>query len=341
MTSSDNEPGDWDEIRLLLCDLQSRLLETVLDKRNADSSQNMAEIAEVTAADTIYQIDKVSETAIGEWFTDNWPSKWPVSVVMEGVEDDAGLTFPQDANAEDAKWVCVIDPIDGTRNLMYDKRPAWALAGVAPVTGNPPRLADIRVAAMTELPTSRHAVADQLSAVAGNGVVAETIDLRTAKRTPRSISPSTAADCRHGFASISRFFPEGLTLLARVEERLWERLYGLGRIQSPLVFTDQNITSGGQFFELLCGHDRFIADLRPLAFRKLGLKSSLVCHPYDVCAALVAREAGVLIEDPLTGAPLDCPLDTTSPVSWAGYANQTLAAHIRPVLAEVIASELG
>ena len=64
------------------------------------------------------------------------------------------------------------------------------------------------------------------------------------------------------------------------------------------------------------GHDRFLADLRPQVFKKLRLKSALVCHPYDICTALIAEEAGCVIEAPL-GGKLSQPLDTTSAVTVA------------------------
>ena len=49
----------------------------------------------------------------------------------------------------------IIDPIDGTRGLMYDKRSAFFLAGAAPNRGDSTTLQDIEVAAMVELPTTR------------------------------------------------------------------------------------------------------------------------------------------------------------------------------------------
>src|SRR5690606_36113627 len=101
------------------------------------------------------------------------------------------------------------------------------------------------------------------------------------------------------------------------------------------VFEDQYISTGGQIAELLAGHDRFIADLRPLVFRKLGLRTELSCHPYDICTALVLSEAGGLIEAP-EGGRLDAPLDTTTPVAWAAYANPVLARRVRPVLKRLI-----
>jgi hypothetical protein len=139
----------------------------------------------------------------------------------------------------------------------------------------------------------------------------------------------------HGFGYISRFFPAGKALLAEVEQTLWERLYRPGVGKEIVIFEDQYISTGGQFYELLTGRDRMIADLRPLVFRKLALTSALCCHPYDVASMLVLEEAGVVLEMP-DGAPLDGPFDTTSPISWVGYANSELANSVRPVLKTVL-----
>lgn len=56
------------------------------------------------------------------------------------------------------------------------------------------------------------------------------------------------------------------------------------------------------------GHDRMLGDLRPLAHRRLGIESALVCHPYDICTCMLLEEAGGIVEDPW-GRPLDVPLD--------------------------------
>ena len=96
------------------------------------------------------------------------------------------------------------------------------------------------------------------------------------------------------------------------------------------MFDDEYISSGGQLHELIVGHDRFVADLRPLVDAE-----ALACHPYDVCTAMLLEEAGGVVTDP-HGRPLDAPLDTTSPVAWAGYANPALAARIGPILAGLV-----
>lgn len=325
--------------RELLCRLGDTIRDRVLAARAIAVGGELSAVAAVTAADTIYAVDKVSEEAIVAWFAAHWPAAEPVEVVMEGLEEHGPLTFPAGTAVAATKWKCILDPIDGTRNVMYDKRSAWALAGLAPQRGAATHLGDIVVAAMTEIPTSKQWRSDQLSALRGGGVRAEAIDLVRGGRTPFTPRPSRAADFRHGFAAISRFFPEGKALLARIEEQLWDRLYGLGRQASPLVFDDQYICTGGQLYEIAVGHDRMIADLRPLVFRKIGFTAPLTCHPYDICTALVLQEAGGIVEQP-DGSPLSAPLDTTGAIAWIGFANEKLAAQVRPVLREILRREL-
>lgn len=324
--------------RRLLCALQDHVRDTLVAAR-AEHAGKFAQVAAVTAADTIYYVDRLSEEAILGWFERHWPRAWPVEIVMEGLPDGA-TTIPRGTPVGRTVWKCLLDPIDGTRCLMYDKRSAWMLAGLAPQRGRRTRLGDIVVAAMTELPTSKQGFADQLSAVAGGGVVAETVELgRGARRrwTPR---PSRAANFEHGFASIARFFPEGKALLATIEEDLWRELGLLGRDGGQLVFDDQYLSTGGQLYELITGHDRMLGDLRPMVYKKLGYgDATLCCHPYDIGPLLIAREAGCVIEAP-AGGPLRAPLDTTTPVAWMGYANATLARTVRPVLRRLLARHL-
>ena len=270
--------------RRLLCALQDEIRDKLIAARDRDA-RRFAEVAAVTAADTIYHVDKLSEEAIFSWFEEHWPRAWPVELVMEGIEDSELVTFPRGIARASTVFKCILDPIDGTRNLMYDKRSAWILTALAPQRGVRTNLRDIVVAAMTEVPTSKHWASDQMSVVRGagsNGVVAARFDLRTRARSRLALRPSQAKDFKHGFSSFAKFFPEGKSLVGKIEEELWDELYGLGASSSPLVFDDQYITTGGQIYELLVGHDRMIGDLRPGVLAKLGYDSSLVCHPYDI-----------------------------------------------------------
>ncbi len=329
---------DLHQLRVLLCRLQDAVLQMVLAQQRAATRGELTAIAVEPKADTIFRIDKVVEGTLLHWITNHWPAQEPVELVMEGVDDEA-LVFPAGIQLSDTKWKCIIDPIDGTRSWMHDKRGAWSLAAIAPQRGTDTRLSEIVVAAMTELPVTKQWRADQLSAVRGTGVVAEAIDVRGGERVSWRPAPSDAADFRQGFAGISKFFPQGKALLADLEEAFWREIHGNEPQAAPLVFDDQYVSTGGQIFELASGRDRMWVDLRPQVFRKLGLGLSLTCHPYDICTAMILTELGGVVETP-EGEPLDAPLDTTSPIAWAGYANPTLAALARPVLQQLIAERL-
>jgi fructose-1,6-bisphosphatase/inositol monophosphatase family enzyme len=60
----------------------------------------------------------------------------------------------------------------------------------------------------------------------------------------------------------------------------------------------------------------------------------MATHPYDLAGWLVAAEAGVVVEL-LDGSPLRVPLDTSTPVAWAAYANEEIAAELRDRIAAV------
>jgi fructose-1,6-bisphosphatase/inositol monophosphatase family enzyme len=298
------------------------------------ASQGLSAVRRDTAADTIYQIDTLVEPALEEFCRD-WARTTPLVLIAEGVEGTDGRegiqVFPEGAREEDAAIRVIVDPIDGTRGLMYDKRSAWALAGVAPNKGAATRLSDIDVAVMTELPTSKMGRADVLWAVKGRGARAERIDLSSRRAQPLAVAPSSADRIDHGFASIVNFFPGTKLLAAELMEHLVTRLVGPADVTKGSVFDDQYISTGGQFYELIVGHDRFNADLRPLLYRMQRQPAGLCCHPYDCATWLVAEEAGVILTDGL-GNPLGGPLDVTTGLSWAGYANGALRRKIEPVL---------
>lgn len=331
-----------DRIRALLLDLGDYVRKRLIDARPSVHHEvaSFSAITRESIADTIYAIDKISEDAITEWLAQHWPPEIPVELIMEGTDPERPVTLPVGISPEQTEIKMILDPVDGTRGIMYDKRSAWFLAGAAPQHGINTRLSDIEVAVMVELPTLKHWRADRFSAIRGQGVWSDSVNVLTGEVTPRSFRPSQATDMLHGFGYISRFLPAGKELTAAVEQRLWEQLYVSSTAKEVIVFEDQYISTGGQFCELLLGHDRMIADIRPLVFKKLGIPSALCCHPYDVAGALVLREAGIILESP-DGSPMDGPLDTTSPISWVGYANPELAAHIRPVLRAVLKEMLG
>ncbi len=260
---------------------------------------------------------------------------------MEGIEDQDRVTFPANTPDSAIAYQLIIDPIDGTRGIMYDKRPAWALIGLAAqkTPDAAPTLEDITVAVMTELPTSKQFISEQLSATLhpdrSTTLTRVSTNLITGETKTVPHRPSQATNLKHGFASVAKFFPQAKAALAAFEEELFAELSPESEREEALIFDDQYISTGGQLYELIAGHDRAVIDIRPIVFQKHGYPQSLTCHPYDLCTALVARAAGVVVR--LADTPqLEVPFDTTTPVSWIAYANETLAQTIQPVVERLI-----
>jgi fructose-1,6-bisphosphatase/inositol monophosphatase family enzyme len=309
-----------------LIEFQKHVRNLVISSR---TSVGMHEVNRASAADTIYQIDTVVEPAMEE-FCREWAKTTPLVLVAEGLDEGAKV-FPEGLAEEEAQIRVIVDPIDGTRGIMYDKRPAWALAGVAPNKGPGTRLRDIEVAVMTELPTSKMGCGDVLWAIKGQGARGERVDLRDGSAEALRIGPSKAQKIDHGFASVSNFFPGTKVLASELMEHLVANLVGPADVTKATVFDDQYISTGGQFYELIVGHDRFNADLRPVFYRMQGQPEGLCCHPYDCAAMLIAEEAGVVLTD-ARGEALDGPFDVTSGMSWIGYANEGLRRKIEPLV---------
>ncbi len=157
------------------------------------------------------------------------------------------------------------------------------------------------------------------------------MDLQSGKEESLTLQPSSAHGLDHGFASVSNFFPSTKVLASELMEYLARHLIGPADVTQATVFEDQYISTGGQFYEMIVGHDRFNADLRPIFYQLQKQPIGLCCHPYDCATWLIAEEAGVLLTDGW-GAPLDGPLDTTTGLSWVTYANPTLRERIEPLL---------
>jgi len=312
--------------------LHRRIRSEVVAACRDRASEDLARVAAETGGDTIYAIDKVSEMVILKELGREARTLGGLVIIAEGF--DGGLTLPLGSSPERARFRLLMDPIDGTRGLMYQKRSAWVLTGVAPNRGEGTRLSDIALAVQTEIPLVKQYLADELSAVRGGGVVGERHDLIAGRVVPMVLRPSSAETIAHGYAMLSRFFPGARDEIAAVDEEVVRAVLGPPFAGRAACFEDQYASSAGQFYELIAGHDRFNADLRPLfepILRQRGEAAGLYCHPYDVSTALIALEAGVVLTTP-NGGQLDAPFSVDAPVAWVGYANQRLRRQIEPAL---------
>jgi hypothetical protein len=325
------------ELLAIVRNLQRSIRDAVVAAAGAQSSTDLSRVADDGPGDTIYAIDRVSEAMLVERLSGVAARVGGIVLVAEGVANGE-LVLPL-GHVGTPAWRFIVDPIDGTRGLMYQKRSAWVLTAVAPNRGPETRLRDVIVAAQTEIPTLKQYLCDELWAVRGQGPRAHRVNRLNGAADPLELAPSRAPTLAHGYGMLSRFFPGARDELAALDEEVIRSVLGATPPGKALCFEDQYASTGGQLYELIVGHDRFNADLRPLMrplLERRGEVLGLCCHPYDICTALIAEEAGVVLTDPW-GAPLDAPLELAADVAWVGYANRGLQTQIEPALQKALA----
>lgn len=313
--------------------LHAQIRDAVVQACEETAVTDLTAIVKEEEGDTIYAVDRVSEDLLVDFFTREIAVHTPIVLIAEGLAEGE-CVLPAGTKAADARWRIIVDPIDGTRGLMYQKRSAWILTGIAPNKGSETNLQDIALAVQTEIPLVKQHLSDAVWAVAGQGLGAVRHNRLTGEERPLRLQPSRATTVAHGFANISRFFPGARAELAAIDEEIILGALGPVRPGKAHCFEDQYICSGGQLYALMSGQDRFVADIRPFmetVLAQRGLALGICCHPYDVCTELIARELGVIVTDGY-GQPLTAPLTVAADVSWAGYANTHIHEQIAPLL---------
>jgi hypothetical protein len=317
---------------------------------SAAGSDEMAKVANIIAADTIYGIDTIAESELIN-FLEAHQFEAPAFALVGEFEQGETLSFGKGQ----PQFRVLLDPIDGTRLLMHKKASGWILTGIAPERGESSRLADIFFALQTELPPPKQIYGDTLWASQWHGAQGWRENLLTGEQATLVLRADPATDLRHGFVSFVNLFPRGKQWLAKLEE---EFLYSTVAPASPPtsstdadlkqnglhqpadipIFSDQHLSSGGQLFSLMTGQLRLVADVRPLLNRywRQRHEPTLLCaHPYDMATWLIAQKAGVALYAP-DGSTLNGPTEPTDEIGWIGFSNQILAQRYLPALLHLL-----
>lgn len=308
--------------------------------RDADASGRLGELSRVVydgPGDTLFAIDEAAEAVLFERLEANAAALGGVVLVAEGLLTGE-RTFPAGTPPEGAAWRLICDPIDGTRCLSYQKRSAWVLCAAAPNLGPGTRFSDLLVAVQVEIPLLKQHLSDELWVLRGGPVEARRFDHASGVAAPVRLTPSAAPTIAQGYAMLTRLFPGARDELASIDDELMRRVLGPFSDGKAACFEEQYPSSGGQLYELLAGHDRFNADLRPLMAPLLtqrGYPKVICAHPYDVCTALIASSLGVILTHP-DGSPLDPPLDVHTDVAWVGYANAAIRRQMEAPLQAIL-----
>ncbi len=292
------------------------------------------------AGDVTFALDQATEAAVDAWF-ERTAGDGPLSLLTE----DRGWRHrgPQGAldSFDHGGPRVVVDPVDGTRQLMADLRSAWTVIAACGPGAETPCLSDVHYGLCAELSDSRAASYRVLSAQRGAGARLELRHLESDElldERPLQVDGDDRPD--HGYFSFFRYTPSLRPALAETEAHFFARLAEHEGADVRSCYDDQYISNGGQLVLLSLGTYRLIADLRAeLAARHAT--PSTTSKPYDCAGAiLIARAAGCVLTDAGSG-PLDFPLDAETPVSFIGWANRATAARLGPHLEGVLGACAG
>jgi fructose-1,6-bisphosphatase/inositol monophosphatase family enzyme len=202
-----------------ILELHDEVRDEVVSATERRHLETLASVDRDQDGDTIYAIDVVGEEVVNR-FAETLAATHSFVLIAEGLPGGRRC-YPKNGTDEaSADWRIIIDPIDGTRGLMYQKRSAWVLTAVAPNRGPDTSLRDVVLAVQTEIPLVKQHLSDQLWALKGEGAQARRYNRLTGQSMAVRLTPSTASSIAHGYSSITRFFPGARDVLAALDEAI-------------------------------------------------------------------------------------------------------------------------
>lgn len=312
----------------------------LLDAIERDTLADLARPHSVGAGDVTYGIDVPTEAVLDRWL-DTVARHEPLSLLTE----DAGWRHRGPNGRGGSRMLdgfdhggprIVVDPIDGTRNLMADVRSAWSVIAIAGPGESEPRMNDVEGGLLAEIPDSRGAEARVFRATSDGRVRLSHERLEDNALRADGIWRVDADDrADHGYFPFFRYCADMRPAIARIEADFFARLEAREKSDVRTCYDDQYISNGGQLALVTLGTYRMIADLRAYLAEKRGAPT-LTCKPYDCAGAiLVARAAGCVVTAP-GGGELDFPLDVSTPVSFVAWTNPMTRARLEPHLNAVL-----
>ena len=340
MTGSPPPPGStsfcaWLPTLDALCQDLARLVRGALENPSAPGPA-LDRQASRGLGDVTFGLDVPAEERIQTWHRELACHR-PLSVMTEDVgwvhrvPDGTGGSRRTNGFEHGGPRIA-FDPIDGTRNLMFDLRSAWTVVSFAGPGPAQPRFGDICGGLVSELPTTRESRRRVLSAEREGPCLLREFEVG-GDRVQRERTLEVDLDDRpdNGYFPFFRYQPALRPAVAELEAAFLGRLVQCEGADESTLFDDQYITNAGQLVLLSLGTYRVIVDARPLIAARTGVHTT-TAKPYDVAGAfVVAQAAGAVLSDP-QGERLDFPIDCTTPLSFAGWANRATFERLHPHL---------
>lgn len=328
---------DFERWRPRLCalcdDLREATRAALLAAELEGSSGHLARPHSQGLGDVTFGLDLPSEARIAAWHIAE-AREGPLSVLTEDTgwrhlgPDGEGGWRALDGFAHGGPRIA-IDPVDGTRNLMADLRPAWSVVAFAPPGASQPRLGDLCGGIVSEIPGTNSAFFRRLVSDGRTCRIQQASLATPGALRDRALTVDHDDRADHGYFPVFRYEPAQRPAIARIEADFFARLVGQEGAEARSIYDDQYISSAGQLVLLALGRYRMVSDPREWVGRRLGVMG-VTSKPYDLAGAVVcARAAGAIVTD-VEGGLLDFPIDATTPVGYTGYANPATQKRLEP-----------
>ncbi|MCY3762762.1 MAG: inositol monophosphatase, partial [Gemmatimonadetes bacterium] len=124
-----------DPLRRLHERLRDRVVAACEEAAAQPGRESLSQVHREGAEDTIYAIDRLVEEELLAGLKKLAEASGPLVLIAEGLPDGSAV-LPPGASPKELRWRLIVDPIDGSRGLMHQKRSAWILTGAAPDRGH-------------------------------------------------------------------------------------------------------------------------------------------------------------------------------------------------------------
>jgi hypothetical protein len=211
---------------------------------------------------------------------------------------------------------------------MADLRSAWTVVAFAPGGPGEPRLRDCTHGIVSEIPGT---LAERYRRFFTDGARCRWELWGEPGERLRAGMLRVDHDDRpdHGYFPFFRYEPAQRPAIARLEADFFERLARHEGAETRSIYDDQYISSAGQLVLLALGRYRMVVDPRELVGRRFRVPG-VTSKPYDLAGAVVCARAAGAVVTAAEGGPLDFPIDATTPVGYAGYANERTKERLEP-----------
>lgn len=269
------------EVRALVADLAATLREEVLPHLGAHAGR--AHSGEAAGGDVTFGIDERAEGRMESFLSERAPG-------IAFYSEDRGLVSPA---GDEAEWVLIVDPIDGTRPAMAGLESACVSVAAAPLGDGKPAMGDVSAGCVVEIKSGAVFTATR------DGVVEPASRL------------SANTDLGRLFWSYG-FRGRPVVPTVRVLEELIDgSSVGGGTFDLGSATFDMTRIVTGQLDAYVEPGPRLVADVPGMReeFERVGGGALLNNSPYDLAAAvLICERAGAIVTDAYGNPLFDRPL---------------------------------